>query len=101
MLLKAMVELTRDPVNYPQEARNEMKVPMVCMKDSMEDDCLHVADLVEGGRKTNSISSRTNKKPQDRMNKSMGDFAFKPSNLGLEMKRRYGASVVSELLCGE
>jgi hypothetical protein len=40
------------------------------------------------------------------MNKSMGDLAFKPSDLGSllaqqkEMKRRLGASVVSDLLCG-
>ena len=73
---------------------------------SLEDDSLHVSDL-HGGGKQNGSSSRTNEKPLSRMNKSMGDIPFKASDLGSllaqqkEIKRRGGASVVSEFVDGD
>jgi len=74
--------------------------------DSIEDQSLHVSDIL--GTNNNGNAGGSTKKSMERLNRSMGDIAFKASDLGSllaqqkEFKRRSGgASVVSELLVDE
>ncbi len=73
----------------------------------MEDESLHVSDII-GTTKTKNGSKEVTTTTKERLNRSMGDIAFKASDLGSllaqqkEFKRRGGgASVVSELLIEE
>lgn len=77
--------------------------------DDLGEGSLHVADLLSGG-KGSSNKKKTNDRGNGRLNRSMGDIAFKASDLGSllaqqkELKRRGGglggASMTSVSLIG-
>lgn len=74
--------------------------------ESLQEESLHVSDIL-GSTKNGKQQGGTTKNTE-RLNRSMGDMAFKASDLGSllaqqkEFKRRGGgASVVSELLMDE